>query len=826
LKCPKCHADNPEDTRFCGNCAAPLHPSEEISVSRTKTIQKPSKESFAGKTFAEKYKVIEELGRGGMGIVYKAQDTKLKRTVALKFLPPELTHLPEVKERFRREAQAAAALDHPHICTVYEVDEDEGKAFISMAYVEGQSLKKRIEQGALKTDEALDIAVQVAEGLLEAHRKGVVHRDIKSANIMVDKKGQAKIMDFGLAKVAGGSLVTREGTTLGTAAYMSPEQARGEPVDHRTDIWSLGVVLYEMLSGQLPFRGERESSVMYSIEHKEPKPLKDINPDIPAELEQIVGKALTKNPQDRYQHIGELLDDLNSISKGFVPPKIKSAMRRARIAKIKRAYLYGGIGALFILLVAAGLYFFALRSQAIASIAVLPIENVNSDPETEYLSDGITETIINKLSQLPRLKKVISRDSVFAYKGQKIDPKKIGQELDVKAVLTSRMIQRGDELSLSVSLINTTDNSHIWGEKYTRRLEDIFEVEEEIATAITKALQLKLKGEEKQPLTKRYTDNTEAYKLYLKAGYAMGKATEEEFQKCFDYLQQALEEDPTYALAYSGLAGLYAMLGYFKLLPPEDAYPRAKAAAVKALELDENLAEAYDNLAVVKFFYEWDWTGAQNEIKRAIELNPNLEGAHAAYSYYYNIMGRREEAIAKITRALELNPLSEWMNTYYGFMLLLARQHDQAIKHLQKALKIYPNNFNLHMNLGWNYSLKGRHDEAIKETEKAVELSGNNPMMVGRLGRVLAVAGRREEAMKILNEMLEQSKAQRIYVSPYYIAVIYLKLGQKDKAFKWFEKAYEVRDDMIIHLNADPDFDPISSDPRFQALLKKMKLDH
>jgi len=822
IKCPKCHFNNPEDTLYCGKCATPLKSSKEISISQTKTIQKPIGELAIGSTVAGRYQIADVLGRGGMGVVYKTEDTKLKRTVALKFLPQELTLSPEAKARFVREAQAAAVLDHPNICTVHEIDEAEGKTFISMAYVEGQSLKKRIEQGPLETDEALDIAIQVAEGLEEAHKKGVIHRDIKSANIMVTEKGQAKIMDFGLAKIAGRTLVTRERTTMGTVAYMSPEQARGEAVDHRTDIWSFGVVLYEMLSGQLPFKGERESSVMYSIEHKEPKPLKDIKPDIPAELEQVVGKALTKNPQGRYQRIGDLIDDLDSISKGFVPPKIKAGIRRARIAKIKRSYLYGGIGGLFVLLIAAGLYFFALRSEAITSIAVLPFENVSGDPETEYLSDGITETIINKLAQLPSLKKVISCDSVFVYKGQKIDPKKVGQELDVKAVLTSRMIQRGNELSISVSLVNTKNNSHIWGEKYTRRLEDIFSVEEEIATAITQAMQLKLKGEEKKPLTKRYTDNTEAYILYLKARYSRRKLTEEGFQKSFDYLHQALEEEPTYALAYSGLADSYSMLGYFKLLPPQDAYPRARVAALKALELDDNLAQAHRSLAMVKLFYDWDWTGAEEEIKRAIELNPNsIEGDSA---YYLNIMGRHEDSIVEAKRALELDPLSPWINTYFGMMLLFARQYDQVIEHLQKALKIHPNYYNHHMLLGWAYSLKDLHNEAIAETEKAVMLSGGDiPMMVGRLGRVLAAAGRKEEAKKILKKMLDQSKTS--YVSPYYIAIIYLKLGQIDQAFAWFEKAYEVRDDMIVHLKADPDFDIISSDPRFKALLKKMNLE-
>jgi len=413
-ECPKCQFNNPDDTVYCGKCAAPLKSPEEISP--TKTLVTPTQELIGGTTFAGRYQIIQELGRGGMGVVYKAQDTKLKRTVALKFLPPELTHISEVKDRFIREAQAAAALDHPNICTVYEFDEAEEKTFISMAYVEGQSLKKKIESGPFELDEALRIATQAAEGLQEAHKKGVVHRDIKSANIMVDERGQAKIMDFGLAKVTGTTLVTKEGMTMGTIAYMSPEQARGEKVNHRTDIWSFGVVLYEMFGGQLPFMGEHDQAVVYSILNKKPKPITELRSEIPVSIGQVVDKALEKNPDKRYQQIDELLDDLKSISAGIVPEEIKARLRKEKLRKRKRAILYAGAVGLVIVIAVLALTLFTGRAEAIDSIAVLPLENLTGDTEKEFFVDVATEELIGQLGQISGLRRVISRTTVMKYK--------------------------------------------------------------------------------------------------------------------------------------------------------------------------------------------------------------------------------------------------------------------------------------------------------------------------------------------------------------------------------------------------------------------------
>lgn len=822
IECPKCQTNNPEDSKFCKECATPFPSSEDIAVSHTKTLQTPVKDLIKGTTFAERYQIIEELGRGGMGIVYKAEDTKLKRTVALKFLPPELTHVSEFKERFMREAQAAAALDHPNICTVHEFDEADEKTFISMAYIEGQSLKTKVESGPVELDEALRIATQVAEGLQEAHKKGVVHRDIKSANIMMDERDQAKIMDFGLARIAGGTLLTKEGMTMGTIAYMSPEQARGEEVDHRTDIWSFGVVLYEMLSEQLPFKGEKDSSIIYSIEHREPTPLKEIKPEIPAEVEQVVRKALVKNPDERYQKMDELLDDLYSISKGFVPPKIKAAIRKAKLLRIKRAYLYGGIALFSVLLIVGGLYFFTARAKPIDSIAVLPFEN--ADPDMEYLSDGITWSLINKLSQLSSLKTVIGWGSVSRYKGKEIDPHVVGQELGVDAVLIGQMSQRGDELSVRVELMKVKDNSHIWGNNYKRNISEIFALQEDITNSITDNLWLKLTGEELSRLAKRYTENTEAYQLYLKGRYFWNKRTEEAFQKGLEYFQLAIEKDPTYALAYAGIADCYNLLQVYAYLPPKEAFPKAKAAAEKALEIDSSLAEAHASLAWVRWSYDLDWSAGEKEFKRALELNPNYATGHHWYSIYLTAMGRHAESLAQIKRAQEVDPLSLMINTDLGFVLFYGRQDDLAIEQYHKTLEMDKDFVVSYWRLAMIYAQKEMYNEAIAATQNMKKLlGGEDPLFLTTLGYIYSLSGKRDGAKKVLNELSELSKHG--YISSMRIALIYMGLEQKDQAFKWLEKAYEERDFWMTLIKVAPPLDRLRSDPRFKILLKKMNLE-
>jgi len=821
IKCPKCQFENPADTRFCGNCATPLASAQDIAFSKTMTVQQPPKFISSGSTLAGKYRIIEPIGKGGMGVVYKAEDTKLKRTVALKFLPPELAKSPEAGERFIREAQAAAALSHPHICTIHEISEGEDQSFIVMEYIEGQSIRQKILNGPLDQTEALDIAIQVAEGLEEAHKNGIVHRDIKPGNIMLTKKGTAKVMDFGLAKVFGGTLITKEAKTMGTVAYMSPEQAKGEVIDRRTDIWSLGVVLYEMIAGQLPFKGEYEQSIIHSILNREPEPITKIRKDLPSGLEQVIYKALTKNPCNRYQSMEDFLGDLKAITEGLKPLRAKAGLFRGRILGLKKIYAYAGLACVVILAV---LTFLSLPPQGAGtfdSIAMMPLENLSGDPEQDSLAESIHDDLITNLAGLSSLKTVIARRTVMRFKGKDTPPQEIAQELHVKALITGALRRSGDSVHVTAQLIDPANGSQMWAHSYERDIRNVMSLENEIVAAIAREVNLPLTPEERSRLESVRTVNPEAYVAYTKGRFYLNKLTPEGLQKGLEYMQQAIDQDPTNPLPFAALALGYCRIGH-GTNPPPDAFERAKAAALKAEELGGTLAETETVLAQVKLFDEWDWAGGGRSLQHALALNPSLSDAQRMYSWYLVLVGRKDEGIAAMKRAIELDPLAPLFSSDLGWQCWSAGRYEEAMDAAQKALELNPDfDQGLHL-LGNLYVEKGMFKEAIEAYQKEGVVS---PRWRWDLVRTYALAGRKDEARKMLAELLEgEPKPSAADVDGWLLPAVYAALGETDEAFRWMEAAVKEHNSYIPWMRENPNFASLRSDPRFQDLVNYMKL--
>ena len=745
-----------------------------------------SAQSMIGSTISH-YKITEKLGEGGMGVVYKAEDTKLKRPVALKFLAPHLLKDEDARKRFEREARAAAGLDHPNICTVYEIDDVEGNTFIALAYLEGDELTKCISEGPLKVERLLDVAIQLARGLQEAHGKGVVHRDIKPANVMDTSGGQAVLMDFGLAQLtSAASKLTQEGTRAGTSSYMSPEQTTGAPVDHRTDIWALGVVLYEMATGELPFKGHYEQAVLYSILNEAPQPVTALREGVPPELEQVINKCLAKRVEGRYQTVSDLLADLNALKN-----RVESGAGRKPSwgAKDMRP-----------------------------SIAVLPFENRSRGDEDEYFSDGISEDITGALAKVEELQ-VTPRSLAFQFKGKRPLPEEVGRTLNVQHVLEGSVRRSGDRVRIHVELIAIDEQFQLWSERYDRVMEDIFEVQDDISQSIVEQLKVKLVGAKKEALGKRYTENVQAYNLCLRGRHYWYQRTAETLHKAVESYEQALAEDPNYALAYSGLADCYSSLAFYGVLSVKVAGPKAEAAALKALQIDTDLAAAHVSVAAVKGLFDWDWSAAEREFQRAIELDSTYPVAHLWYGVWVLLpLGRMEEAFAEFSLAMELDPVTPTINFIPGYTLVLQGQHDRAIEHLQNCMELDPNFFWTHFAMGMAYLHKGDYDQAIAAFHR-----GNVPQFRdGYLGCAYAVSGETNKARQMIEAL--QAGSQPEHFAPFHLAIIHLGLGEKEEALECLIQACDLRSPQFTVIHMAAEFDSVRADPRFQAILRRMNL--
>jgi len=828
MQCPLCRFENQEGARICENCDTPLRPAKEATADRAETTIAAIEELTAGSVFTNRYKVIEEIGRGGLGRIYKVLDYKTNETIALKLLNPESVSGPEAIDRFGNELRLAHKVKHKNVCAVFDLGEAQGTHFITMEYVSGKNLKTMIQTlGTLSVATVLSVGKQISDGLAEAHSLGIIHRDLKPQNIMIEKGGNAKIMDLGIARSVLEKGITSHRAWIGTPEYVSPEQAEGRDVDHLSDIYSLGVVLYEMVTGRVPFEGETALGIAIKHKGEIAKDPKKFNPNVPDALSDIILKCLERDKTRRYQNAIEVREELEKIEK--VPPATERVVteKMARPTKEVKArfnlkqILVPGLIVVAVVILAALVFQFVISRKGVApaktdkpSVAVLPFEDLSPAKDHEYLCQGIPDSLINALSNIRGLW-VPARGSSFLFEGTNLGVGEVGRELGVKHVLGATVEVLGNKLRLTAKLTRVEDASQIWSDKYDRPLDDIFAVQDDIVQKIVRALKIKPLEGEKRELAKRPTDNVKAYSQYLQGRVLSGKGGKDNLMKAIEFFESAIREDSGYALAYTGIADSYFVLASDGLLPSKDCYTKALNSSLQALQFDDTLAEAHCSLGSVRFFFEYNWLAAEMEFQRAIELNPGYAPPYAFYAFVRLSKGRFDQALSEIELARNLDPLSARAQLDVGLTYLYARQYDPAIETLKKAIEKFPETSGALTYLGSAYCLKSLYDQALEIFQKIDGLAG--------LGIVYAKTGRRAEAQKIIDELIEKSK--REIIPAYDIARLYFSIGDADQGFNWLYRSYAERGPSVYLIKVDPFLDSIRSDPRYSDLLRKMNLD-
>ena len=804
MNCPQCAFENPDDSRYCSRCGNKISPSGKIAFTR-EALNAVTREFKIGSIFAGRYLIIEELGKGGMGSVYKVLDKEVDEKIALKLLNPEVAANEKTIMRFRNELKTTRKISHKNVCRIYDLSKGQGIYYITMEYVSGEDLKSIVRMmGQLSIGKALFIAKQICEGLIQAHKKGIVHRDLKPQNIMLDRDGNARIMDFGIAYSLETKGVTDTGMMIGTPEYMSPEQVEGKEADYRSDIYSFGVILYEMVTGRIPFDGETALSIALMHKNETPREPRELNNKIPEAFSRVILKCMEKAGEKRFQTAEELLSELNRIendmptSERFIPieePEI-GTFEEVEEEELEEIELK-------------------------KSIAVLPFADLSLQKDQEYFCDGLAEEIINALTGIEKLR-VVARNSSFSFKEGDVKTRKIGRTLYVETLLDARVRKADSKLLITAQLIKVSDGSNLWSKKYERKLADVSAIQDEILLEIMEKLEVKLNEKEKKLLLKHHPEDLEAFDLYLRGRSFLNKEIGNVMEKALLYFKEAIKRVPDYAQAYAGMALSYIRQGLWDYMPPKDVYPKAKKAAEKAIEIDETLAEAHYSLGVVKMLYDWDWEGAEKELNQAIELCPNYAEAHDGYAAYLSATGKQNEAIAEAEKAVDLDPLSWYLNANLGMYLLRAKRPEDAKERFRKILDIGTVHPHMHLMMGQVYLLDSKYDVGLADIKKALDMSGNNPMILGGLGWGYAVAGRKAEAQNVLEELKKRSEGE--YIRPYYFAQIYSGLGEKDLAFKWLVKALEQSDISLATILVDETLDNLRSDSRFNLILQKMEL--